>query len=37
MIPRHKDGPSKTLIEVIKNQGEKPPSTWKGFRPLTEK
>ena len=37
MLPNYKDGPSNTLIEVIKENGGKAPKDWKGFRPLTEK
>ena len=37
MIPDHKDGPSNTLLEVIRSSGGKAPNDWKGYRELTEK
>ena len=37
MIKDYYDGPSKTLLEVIKDYQGQAPSWWKGFRPLTEK
>lgn len=37
MIPDHKDGPSNTLLDVIRGFGGKAPHDWKGFRELTEK
>ena len=37
MIPNYKDGPSNTLLEVIKENSGAAPSDWKGFRVLTEK
>lgn len=36
-IPNHKDGPSITLLDVIKNNNGKAPDSWNGFRALTEK
>ena len=37
MLPDIVDGPSNTLLEVIKENNGKAPSGWKGFRVLTEK
>lgn len=37
MIPEHKDGPSNTLLDVIRSNGGKAPHDWKGYRELTEK
>jgi len=37
MLPNWKDGPSNTLLGVIEDNGGNAPSTWKGFRELTEK
>lgn len=37
MIPDYKDGPSNTLLEVIRSTGGKAPLDWRGFRELTEK
>lgn len=37
MIPDYKDGPSNTLLEVIRSSGGKAPLDWRGFRELTEK
>jgi len=31
------DGPSKTILSYMGNQGFVAPSSWKGFRPLTSK
>jgi hypothetical protein len=36
-IEDYKDGPSNTLLQVIKEEGGKAPSSWAGFRELTEK
>ena len=33
----HIDGPSNTLLEVIKENNGKAPGDWKGFRILTDK
>lgn len=37
MLPNIKDGPSNTLLEVIKEFGGKAPGNWAGYRELTEK
>lgn len=37
MINGRIDGPSNTLIEIIKNNNEEAPPNWKGYRELTEK
>ena len=37
MLPSMKDGPSNTLLEVIKEHGGKAPPNWMGYRELTEK
>lgn len=37
LIPGHLDGPSNTLLEVIKSYNGQPPEDWKGYRALTEK
>ena len=37
MIPGHKDGPSNTLLSVLREYDYKAPPNWKGFRELTEK
>jgi hypothetical protein len=37
MIHGHEDGPSKTLIDVIKENHGKAPGDWKGYRVLTDK
>jgi len=37
MIPGLKDGPSNTLLSVLKEYGYKAPPDWKGYRELTEK
>ena len=37
MIPGIVDGPSTTLLEVMKETGNKAPNNWKGYRALTEK
>jgi hypothetical protein len=37
MHPMKNDGPSRTLINVIKDNNNKAPSDWKGYRELTEK
>ena len=37
MIPDWKDGPSSTLLNVMKESDYKAPSDWRGFRELTEK
>ena len=31
------DGPSNTILEVIKENGNTAPADWKGYRDLTEK
>ena len=31
------DGPSNTLLEVIKENNQKAPKDWQGYRVLTEK
>lgn len=35
--PNGNDGPSQVLIDVIKNNNNKAPGNWKGFRELTSK
>lgn len=37
MIPETTDGPSNTLLEVIKDNGGHAPKNWPGYRALTEK
>jgi len=37
MIPDWKDGPSTTILNVMKDSDFKSPPDWKGFRELTEK
>jgi len=37
LIPGHKDGPSYTLLRVMREAGYKAPPDWRGFRELTEK
>jgi hypothetical protein len=37
MIPGHKDGPSTTLLEYMKENNFVPPSDWNGYRVLIEK
>jgi hypothetical protein len=37
MIPHINDGPSHTLLEIIKENQGKAPNNWKGYRELTEK
>ncbi len=37
MIPGRIDGPSNTLLEVIKENNGQAPSSWAGYRVLTEK
>ena len=37
MLPNYLDGPSNTLLTVIKDNKMQPPDYWKGFRILTDK
>ena len=37
MLPDITDGPSNTLLEVIKEHKGESPKDWKGYRVLTEK
>lgn len=37
MLPNYMDGPSNTLLQVIKDNNGQPPKTWNGFRILTDK
>ena len=37
MLTNIEDGPSTTLLSIIKNNNMKAPQDWKGFRELTSK